>query len=115
MNAPSYENRTIPEMASRGFWMMLGPMLLVPFAFKIIEHGNGWLTAFDIAFLGTLLVMILARGFEFYKGHPRTAEGAPATREHLWRYALMVAIIGAVAWIVANVLGNYVLSGWLQG
>jgi hypothetical protein len=110
MNAPSFENRTISEMFSRGFWMMLGPLLLVPFAIKIIEYGNGWLTPFDFIFVGTLIAMILARGFEFYKGHPRTAEGAPATQQHFWRYVLWVGILGSVAWIVANLVGNYVLA-----
>jgi hypothetical protein len=109
MNAPGYERRTIPEMMSRGFWMMLGPMLLVPLTFKVIEYGNGWLTAFDFALLGTLAAMIVARGFEFYKGHPRTTDGAPATRDHLWRYALFVAVLGASLWVLANVIGNYLL------
>jgi hypothetical protein len=110
MNAPIYENRTMPEMFSRGFWMMLGPMLLVPFTYKIIEHGNGWLTVFDLAFLGTILAMILARGFEFYKGRPRTAEGEPATFGHLRRYLIGLLIVAAAVWIVANVLGNYVFD-----
>ena len=112
MNEPvEYEKHTIPEMLGRAFWMMIGPMLLVPITYKIIEHGNGWLTVFDFIFLGTLLVMLLARCFEFYKGHPRTSEGTPATREHLRRYALGVVAIGVPLWIAANVLGNYILSG----
>lgn len=103
--------RTIPEMFSRGFWMMIGPMMLIPITFKIIEYGNGWLTIFDFVFLATLVVMLLARAFEFFKGHPRTAEGTPATPGHLRRYAIALIAIGVPVWIAANVLGNYVLTG----
>lgn len=112
MNEPvEHEVHTIPEMLGRAFWMMIGPMLLVPITYKIIEHGNGWLTSFDFIFLGTLAVMLFARWFEFYKGKPRTAEGTPATPEHLRRYVLGVVAIGVPLWIAANVLGNYILAG----
>jgi hypothetical protein len=111
MNTPTFENRSILEMMSRGFWMMIGPMLVLPIAVSIVQHGNGWWTAADYAFLGTLAAMVLSRCFEFYKGHPRTAEGEPATREHLWRYVLLVCGCGLAIWIVANVLGNYVIRG----
>lgn len=104
------EHHTIPEMACRAFWMMLGPMLLVPLTFKIVEYGNGWLTAFDFAFLSIVAGMLLARGFEFFKGHPRTADGAPATPAHFRKYALGVLALGIPIWIAANVLGNYVLT-----
>lgn len=112
---PSYPSeegirRTIPEMFSRAFWMMLGPMLLIPITYKIIEYGNGWLTLFDFVFMAIIVAMLLARGFEFWKGHPRTAEGAPATTGHFRRYALTLLGIGIPLWIAANVLGNYVFQ-----
>jgi hypothetical protein len=112
MTAPNYEHRTIPEMASRGFWMMIGPMLLVPLTFKVIEHGNGWLTTIDFVFLGTLAAMVLARGFEFYKGHPLTVEGQPATTKHFQRFVMLVAGAGLGVWVMANVVGNYVIPGF---
>ena len=114
MNSPSpreeFVQRTIPEMFSRGFWMMLGPMLLIPITYKIIEYGNGWLTAFDLTFMAIIGLMLLARWFEFYKGHPRTAEGAPAQPAHLRRYALTLLGMSIPLWIAANVLGNYILQ-----
>ena len=102
--------RTIPEMFARLFWMLFGPMLLIPITFKLVEYGNGWLTKFDIAFMCVLLLLVLTRLFEFYKGHPLTAEGQPASPGHLRRYALGVIAIGLPIWIAANVLGNYVLT-----
>jgi hypothetical protein len=103
------ERRTIPEMFCRGVWMMFGPMLLVPITYKIIEHGSGWFTVFDGIFIVTLIIMVAARGFEFFKGKPRTAEGTPATPAHLRRYVVGVVGIGLPLWIAANVMGNYVL------
>jgi hypothetical protein len=90
--------------------MMLGPMMLIPITFKIIEYGNGWLTVFDFVFLGVLAAMILARAFEFFKGNPRTADGTPATRTHLRKYAAGVIGIGLPLWVVANVIGNYLMN-----
>lgn len=109
MNSPtSHEpQRTIPEMLSRGYWMMFGPLLLVPLTFQIIDYGQGWWTAFDIAFLLALAGMLAARGFEFYKGAPRTAEGAPATWQHFQRYAVLVLVAGLACWIIANLLANH--------
>ncbi len=103
-------NRTIPEAFARVFWMLVGPMLLIPITFKVIEYGNGWLTAFDFAFLGVLVALVLARSFEFFKGHPLTAEGTPATPAHLRKYVFAIAAIGVPIWVAANVLGNYVLN-----
>jgi hypothetical protein len=111
MNTTTNEpQRTIPEMFSRGFWMMFGPLLLIPLAFKIVEHGQGWFTPYDIAFLLILAGMLAARGFEFYKGAPRTAEGQPATSDHFKRYALGVVTIGLACWVVTNLLANHWLA-----
>lgn len=102
--------RTIPEAFARVFWMLLGPLLLVPITFKVVEYGNGWLTVFDFAFLGVLCALMLARCFEFFKGHPLTAEGQPATPSHLKRYLVGTVAVGLPIWVAANVLGNYILN-----
>lgn len=92
-------------------WMFLGPMLLALMTFLVVKNGNGWLTSADLGFLVILCIIPLARALEFQFGDPQTAEGEPANAGHLRRYVLGVGIIGAVVWVVANILGNYVFGG----
>ncbi len=93
----------------RVFWMMLGPMLLVLMTFMIATTGNGWLTHADFGFLGILVAIMIARWLEFRGGNPQTAEGQPATPAHLRRYLIAVVVLGLGLWVMANVVGNYLL------
>lgn len=94
----------------RVFWLMLGPLLLVVLTFMIATTGNGWLTPADVGFLGILVALMIARWLEFRGGNPQTAEGEPATPAHLRRYLIVVVAFGLGLWIVANIVGNYVLA-----
>lgn len=86
--------------------MMIGPAILFLLALTIARDSSGWFTRKDIAFLAVLGGMILGRFLEFRGGDPRTADGQPATREHLRRYALAILPIGLAVWAVANLIGN---------
>lgn len=102
---------TLGDVLARMFWMMLGPILLAVFTYLIIKTGNGWMTRMDVAYLGILAGILLARWLEFRGGNPRTAEGEPATPAHLRRYIIAVSLLGVAIWIVANLLGNHWLAG----
>ena len=93
----------------RLFWMMVGPMALVMTTYFIVTSGNGWTTPADLIFFIILGGMILGRWLEFHGGSPETQTGERATAADLRRYILMVVIAGPAVWIVANILGNYVL------
>jgi hypothetical protein len=97
-------------VASRAFWMMLGPRSLFLLAYTIVSQGSGWLTALDLAFLVVLAGVLAARFLEFRGGNPQTATGEPATPAHLRRYVIVAAPIGLGIWVVANVLGNHVFG-----
>jgi hypothetical protein len=88
------------------FWMMIGPALLFLLAVAIGREGGGWLTPQDIAFFAVLCGMILGRLLEFRGGDPRTADGQPATKAHLRRYAAAVLAIGLGVWTAANLIAN---------
>jgi hypothetical protein len=51
------------------------------------------------------------RYLEVRAGNPMKPDGDPATPADFRRYLLMVAVIGPLLWIVANVVGNHVLAG----
>jgi hypothetical protein len=95
----------------RIFWMMAGPLCLTLLAFNIIQSGSGWLTWTDLAYLAVLGGMLLARWLEFRGGNPRTADGQPATWDHLRHYVQAMVPIGLAVWAMANVMGNHLLNG----
>ena len=96
-------------VSGRLFWMMVGPLALVLTTYFIVTSGTGWTTTADFLFFIILGGMILGKWLEFRGGSPETQTGERATTADLRRYILMVVIAGPAVWIVANILGSYVL------
>jgi hypothetical protein len=101
---------SLSDALARIFWMMVGPLALTLLAFTIIRIGSGWLTWADMAYLGVLGGMLLARWVEFRGGNPKTGDGQPATPIHLRRYIQSTVPLGVGMWVVANVIGNHLLN-----
>jgi hypothetical protein len=95
-------------LLGRTIWIMFGPMLLTANLFFILTM-HGWRTAADIAFLVTLVAMILGRCLEHLGGKPQTSTGEPSTPADLRRYILFTAVGGLALWLVANLIANYLL------
>jgi hypothetical protein len=95
----------------RLFWMLLGPFSLAIAAFRILSSGEGWGTGADLVYLLIVAAMILGRSLEFRGGNPLTAEGTPATQDHLRRYIRTLICIAVVVWVFVRVVGNYIVSG----
>ena len=95
---------------ARIFWMMIGPMILVLLVMGVAGTGTGWFTGHDIAFLIVVAVTVLARWYEFRSGNPLASTGDPATPDVLRRYVVCVSLIGLGVWVVANVIGNHLLT-----
>ena len=96
-------------VSGRLFWMMVGPLALVLTTYFIVTSGTGWTTTADFLFFIILGGMILGKWLEFRGGSPETQTGERATTADLRRYILMVVTAGPVVWVIANILGNYVL------
>lgn len=92
---------------ARLYWMFIGPVLSTLFAYQIVMQGGGWSTRADLAFVLALVALPITRWAEFRGGNPQTADGAPATPEHLRRYVAAALFIGGIAWILANAVGSY--------
>lgn len=93
----------------RLFWMIVGPLALVLTIFFIATSSTGWTTTADFLYFVILGGMILGKWLEFRGGSPETSTGEPATAADLRRYILIVLIAGPVVWVIANILGNYIL------
>jgi len=106
---PAQSTPVLPVFG-RFFWMMLGPILLFLIWLGGINQGGGWLTIADFAFLAIVGGLILARWLEFRGGQPKTPMGEPATWDQFRRYALVVALGGLTAWVLANLAANHWLA-----
>jgi hypothetical protein len=95
---------------TRVFWALVGPMLLPLALWRIASLGHGWLTRWDMAFFGILVVMIVFRWLELRSGHGVTAYGEPATAAHFRRWLIILVPLALIAWVLANVFGNIVLA-----
>lgn len=93
-------------------WTILGPMVLLVITLLIVLKSSGWITVVDVAFFAVLGLCLLGRWLEFRGRNPQTAYGEPATAAHLRRYLLVAPILGLSIWILANILGNHVVTGW---
>jgi hypothetical protein len=91
-------------------WMLFGPLVLVVSTYGILTNKGGWLTVADVAFFAALGGMLLGRWLEFRAGNPQKSTGEPATPEDLRRYYFVVVPAGLVLWVVANYLGNHLLT-----
>jgi hypothetical protein len=97
-------------LVCRLFWFMGGPFLLLLLTYWIVVEGEGWATIIDLSFALVIAAMILARWAEFAGGNATDAYGVSLTGAKLKRYALVVAIVGLTLWLVANVIGNHMLT-----
>ncbi|MCB9855911.1 MAG: hypothetical protein H6818_09520 [Phycisphaerales bacterium] len=104
------EISSLTVLLGRLTWMVIGPAALVYVIYSIVSSGDGWFTPWDFAFVIIAALMIGGRWIEQRSGGAMTVMGHRSTSEHFARYVriLLPAAIGA--WIVANVVGNHLLT-----
>ena len=80
--------------------MFLGPMFLLFVAVRVsaVRETFSWQDMLYFAVLGGILA---ARCLEYYAGHPQTATGEPATKQDLWRWAILTSALGIAVWLGA--------------
>jgi hypothetical protein len=98
-------------LIARAFWMMFGPAFLMICALVIVTSpGTGWRTLADIFYWLVLVGMLLGRWLEYQSGNARNSLGEPGTARELRNYLIWASTIGAVIWIGANIISNYLLK-----
>jgi hypothetical protein len=99
---------SVSVILARVMWTLLGPALAGLAALAIAMRGTGWLTPMD-AFYGIVIaLMISGRWVEQRSGSATTVTGSPATIHHFHRYVIILLLVSAVVWVVANVIGNHI-------
>ena len=97
-------------LGARLTWVILGPMALLGLTWGIASRRAGWLTGLDAAFGIVLALMLLGRWVEHRSGTGTTLTGEFATPEQFKRYMAYLPPLAVVAWIVAHIVGTYVLK-----
>ena len=96
-------------LLGRIVWVMFGPLLLFAIACFIVTRP-GWRIGINVAYLATLVAIVLGRCIEHLGGDPKTSTGETSTPAHLRRFTLFTLVGGLALWLVANLLANYVLT-----
>lgn len=104
------EINSFSVLGARLTWVIAGPLALVAITIGIIRTGSGWLTGLDLAFAIAIGLMLLGRWFEQRSGSATTLTGEPTTFEQYKHYMVALVPVAAAIWIIANVVGNHVLS-----
>ncbi len=99
---------SVTVVLARIMWTLLGPAMAGLAIIRIVTRGDGWFTPLD-AFYGVVVALMLGgRWIEQRSGAATTVTGAPSTPRHFRRYAILLLLVTAVAWVVANLIGNHV-------
>jgi hypothetical protein len=107
----SAEPMTSPAaLFGRIFWMIIGLIGLAVLALRIVQEGTGWFTVTDLIFFLILAGMLLGRWVEARSGSARTGMGEPATAADLRPHLMAAGLLGLGQWVMANLLGNHLLS-----
>jgi ABC-type polysaccharide/polyol phosphate export permease len=107
------DNRAITRLsvaAARVVWFFLGPFSLMLILYGIVTMGSGWATGLDAAFFVIVGLMVYCRWIEQRSGQAITVEGKPATWDDFRRYVKVLLPLAVAAWVVANALGNHILT-----
>jgi len=99
-----------PSAFARLFWTLLGPMLLFGTIIHNAVSPRGWLSVWDAAVGLVVAAMLACRWREQRSGAATTAYGELSTPEHFRRYVVALIVVAGLAWFLANLLGNHVLS-----
>jgi hypothetical protein len=108
--AAEAQHESVLFLLTRLFWVGIGPIFLVLLVIGIFQDDSPWLTATDVAYFVVLVLLPCVRWLELRLGHAKTAEGAPANSKDLWKYTAGTLAIGLAGWIVAKLVGNYLLT-----
>ena len=89
-------------LLARLVWMFLGPGALVLIGVDITLHGKGGLGPIDLAFVGALVITLLARWYAQRWGLKVDAYGEPSTPSTFRRYVFQLVLFSLVGWGVAH-------------
>jgi hypothetical protein len=89
------------------FWMLLGPALLFAFLYiNAIEDGN-WLSGIDLAYFIVLALILFSRWLDQWSDECALSDGPISSWQEYKRFVYIFVPAALSAWIVTNLIGNY--------
>jgi hypothetical protein len=86
----------------RLFWMAFGNVALLFAGMQVASSER--IGAADAVYAGVVVALLVARYVDVVKLNGMTIHAEPATRAHLRRYALVIAGVGLLGWLLARFL-----------
>lgn len=105
------EVRSTSSMAllfCRMIWFFGGPVLSLLFAMMIATKRTGWVSGYDLAFLGAVIITITARWLSFRYGDLTDTTGGVTTTHTLQRYTGSAIAVAILVWVTSNLIGHFV-------
>jgi hypothetical protein len=103
-------NKSFAVFFARLSWMIFGPIAIFLTLSAIWRSSDAGIAGADFAYFGILGIMIACRFYEFRTGDALTASGDPMTGAVMTRYAVVLAVLGLVAYAGAKAFANEFLS-----
>lgn len=91
----------------RLYWMLFGNSALLILALFIATHKYDMLLVASLAYFAIIVSMVVVRYVDIRFFNGETVDGRPATMEHWRRYAMIIAIAGLAAWLVALAIARF--------
>jgi hypothetical protein len=110
MSEESPSVTTLSVLFAHFVWFFVGPAAILFTLFKIVNAGTGWVTALDAVFFAIVGFIVLCRWYDQRSGRGTTIYGGPSSWSDFRRYAVVMPAVAFLAWVVANVMGNHLLS-----
>jgi hypothetical protein len=101
--------KSLKILATRIFWMLLGPAVLFAILFGNTMEDKSWFSGADLAFFILLGLVVLARWVEQRSGQCTLADGQASTWKDFRRYVGVVVPVALAIWAASNVIGNYLI------
>ena len=87
------------------------PVVLLLIACRIVIYGNGWMTHWDGIYGITVMLMLGIHWYDCRTGLTFSYEGPPYSSRYVRMCISTALTVALVVWVLANLLGNYAITG----
>jgi hypothetical protein len=108
---PQVEITSMAVLATHVIWLFFGPSFLMLLLLAMAQSATGWFSGLDFAYFAIVGLMVFARWFEQRSGQAVTVMGEVSLWRHFRLYAISLPLTAGALWILANVIGNYIVGG----
>lgn len=102
--------RSVWILGARLTCIVLAPVVLGFTTILIVANGTGWLTRLDLVFAVAAALMLFGRWVEFRSGCSTSLCSGALTPNDFRPWVTWFSIVAIAIWMIANILGNHMLT-----